>query len=80
MFDRFLAIVGYTDYGLIPNLLAGKSDRINELWGIKVLMSNSCHVIYISQNVFKRYRGSPDSTNFGSQDNRVIRKIVLIGD
>ena len=26
------------------------------------------------------YRGSPDSTNFGSQDNRVIRGIVLIGD
>ena len=26
------------------------------------------------------YRGSPDSTNFGSQDNRVTRGIVLIGD
>ena len=26
------------------------------------------------------YRGSPDSTNFGSQDNRVIRGIVLIGE
>ena len=26
------------------------------------------------------YRGSPDSTNFGSQDNHVIRGIVLIGD
>ena len=24
--------------------------------------------------------GSPDSMNFGSQDNRVIRGIVLIGD
>ena len=29
---------------------------------------------------FFKYRGSPDSTNFGSQDNRVIRGIVLIGD
>ena len=27
-----------------------------------------------------KYRGSPDSTNFGSQDNRVIREIMLIGD
>ena len=26
------------------------------------------------------YRGSPDSTIFGFQDNRVIRGIVLIGD
>ena len=30
--------------------------------------------------LFSKYRGSPDSTNFGSQDNRVIRGIVLIGD
>ena len=30
--------------------------------------------------VYLLLRGSPDSTNFGSQDNRVIRGIVLIGD
>ena len=39
----------------------------------KYLHTAGCFKIY-------NYRGSPDSTNFGSKDNRVIKRIVLIGD
>ena len=39
-------------------------------WALECL--NSLNTLY--------YRGSPDSTNFGFQDNRAIGEIVLIGD
>ena len=40
----------------------------------KICTSWLCYVVKLY------YRGSPDSTNFGFQDSRVIRGIMLIGD
>ena len=34
----------------------------------------------VPRNYYSIYRGSLDSTNFGSKDNRVNRGIMLIGD
>ena len=41
-----------------------------------LLFHKANHVI----TILRECRGSPDSTNFGSQDNHVIRGILLIGD
>ena len=61
----------YSDHLPIDHaLLAGHATRDK--------MAKGTFIKYVRK--FSKYRGSPDSTNFGSQDNRVIGGIVLIGD
>ena len=51
----------------------------SQLWSLTLVFVRFETQIPVSI-VWSIYRGSPDSTNFGSQENRVIRGIVLIGD
>ena len=47
----------------------------------EIFMKRSYVSTVLSRGFIKfRYRGSPDSTNFGLQENRVNKGIVLIGD